>query len=196
MFKRVCLLYICIIVLWCVQNATAQDVAVINSPEVGPVVWFPIYPAKQKAIAIKIPDDFKQLKTKPGIYEFVPKADVDYFGWSQIVTITPYLRSGATSEGVVSSFIELMSRSSTDFELISMEHDEKGQIAATKAVMSYVHRGREEMLEIMAYSGPQDCVLVQNAVPISEDVDEKRVIAKLEQFFSQNVKILKVNDKH
>lgn len=193
--KSLRLLCIYLIVLLHLQDSLAQDTAVINSPEVGAVVWFPLHAEKKKVVAIKIPDDFKQLKTASGSYKYVPRDDIEYFGWTEDIKIFAYVDKKFTAEELINTFIQVTSNYINDFEVVDASNQYEGDINIAKAILSYPHKSSIE--GVKAISGPDVCVKIQYEVKVDENdpKDEARALAKIEQFFAKDIKITKVGDK-
>lgn len=154
----------------------------------------PIYVAKKITLGINISKDFKKLPNPYGLMEFIPKTDKDPYKWSQIITVTPFIGKNMPADQIIKNFTILMGKQSKDLKILDNIQRDNGDVKIAGAVISYIERGRKVLLEVFAFSGPYDSVLVQYAVPVKLYSNVSKARDKLDDFFIKNVRMVDANN--
>jgi hypothetical protein len=148
----------------------------------------PIQVDKKISLSVGVPKDFKKLTSPSDIMEFIPETDKDPYKWSQIIAISTFIGNGLSAEQIVGGFINLRKQKNDTVQLIDSVSSERDGVKSAGAVLLYMENGRQELLEIISFSGSYDSALVQNAVPTNGNIDKAR--DKLDQFFLDNVRLI------
>lgn len=153
----------------------------------------PIHVPKKISLSVNIPKNFKKLSDPSGLMEFTPKADKDPKQWSQMITVVPFIGSKLSAKQLLENFVSLIGKQNKSVKILDGSYNNKDDIGMANAVMSYTEQGREELLEVYAFSGPYDSVIVQNAVPVKPYGTIEKAKEKLNEFFDKNLSMVDGN---
>ena len=147
-------------------------------------------------LTVLIPQDFGSVLPidqviNANMLEFIPKTDKSVDAWSEIITIQKYIDRSIISSQLTNYIQQSIQKQVQQPMIIESINQEHSNYSESFFVMTYVNRGRKEILAGKYFSGPCDCSGVQYTIILSDGMTEKKAMSKIKNFMNQNIALVR-----
>lgn len=197
-------IFFCALVYCKFSNQASKNVHIQDGSEQSKIVLNLSVNGLEKYKALKsrvhlvvvIPQDFVSIipieqAMKANMLEFIPKTDKSVDVWSEIITVQKFIDRSIVASELTNSIQQNIEKLAQEVMILESTKQEHSNYCESFFMMTYVHRGRKEILAGKYFSGPYDCPGVQYTIIITDTMTEEKAIDKIKKFMNENVNIIK-----
>ncbi|MCE3230327.1 MAG: hypothetical protein K0R52_255 [Alphaproteobacteria bacterium] len=130
------------------------------------------------------------LETVP--IEFIPKDDSES-SWSKIITFNMFIGKSVKADLLVSNMKEAIINNSKESKILEENKSQNDSFETANLAIAYTHNGRREVVRVVAFSGPLDCISIQYAALLKEGQTDDAVFQNVKSWMAspQSLQIVK-----
>ena len=149
-----------------------------------------VLPAENRVtLAVTVPAHYKSLNNlRSAKVEFIPQSDSNPHKWSEIITTHLLVGSKIAAGDFLKNLREVIIKH--DGVVLDSTGKEDPHYNLKKIAMVYHDKDRRELLYAQYASGPYDCVGVQYAIALTDQIDIVAALAKAEEFMKNHVQLI------
>jgi len=145
------------------------------------------------SLAVTVPKKYKPLQplesfspAQSRMIEFIPESENDPYGWSEIITINKYLGSRTSADLFMNRILRSMISKMEECRVLVHSSSKEGAVEEARFLIQYKLRGQQEVLGVVYFSGPYDCVGMQYTVRPKAGQSVADAVFQVEAFLKKN----------
>jgi len=146
---------------------------------------------------VTIPKGFVPLQPvseweKAPLIEFIPKGEKNN-SWTEIISINKFIGKKIAADAFVAALRDQLFSKTQNGQILEESIEKMSNYIKAMFLLSYDFQDKHEVIEVIYYSGPFDCVGIQYTVRADKEHFEEDVIMKI-RAFNSSVRISRVEE--